>query len=75
MRVRQSRRLEIVRHPARTPPQTSFEDTVLDLTDQASRADTVVDIVLAACRRRLTTAARLTPQGPRPGNDCAGAGS
>ena len=60
MRVRQSRRIDLVRHPARTPPQTFLEDTVLDLTDQASRPETVVDVVLAACQRRLTTATRLT---------------
>jgi hypothetical protein len=60
IKVRQSRRIDVVRHPARTPPQTSLEDTVLDLTDLASRPETVVDVVLAACQRRLTTAARLT---------------
>lgn len=60
IKVRQSRRIDVVRHPARTPPQTFLEDTVLDLTDLASRPETVVDVVLAACQRRLTTAARLT---------------
>jgi hypothetical protein len=59
LRLRQSRRLEITRHPARIPPQTWVEDTVLDLTDEATRPDGVIDIVLAACQRRLTTADRL----------------
>jgi hypothetical protein len=59
MRLRQARRLEITRHPARIPPQTWVEDTVLDLTDEATRPDGVIDIVLAACQRRLTTADRL----------------
>lgn len=59
LRIRQCRRLAVVRHPSRTPPQTWLEDTVLDLTDQASTPDGVVDIVLAACQRRLTTAGRL----------------
>jgi len=59
IRVRQSRRLDLVRHPARTPAQTTLEDTVLDLTDEATRPEAVVDVVLAACQRRLTTAARL----------------
>ena len=59
IRVRQTRRLELVRHPARTPPQTLFEDTVLDLSDEANCSEAVVDVVLAACQRRLTTPARL----------------
>jgi hypothetical protein len=59
IRVRQTRRLELVRHPARTPPQTHLEDTVLDLSDEAKRSEAVVDVVLAACQRRLTTPARL----------------
>ncbi len=59
VRIRQSRRLALTRHPSRTPPQTRVEDTVLDLTDDAATEDAVVDIVLRACQRRLTTAARL----------------
>jgi hypothetical protein len=59
VRVRQSRRLDVTRHPSRTPPQTRLEDTVLDLIDEAVTEDSVVDVVLRACQRRLTTAARL----------------
>ena len=59
LRVRQSRRLHAARHPTRTPPQTRLEDTVLDLTDAARSEIAVVDIVLRACQRRLTTASRL----------------
>ena len=36
-----------------------MEDTVLDLTDAASREDSVIDIVLRACQRRLSTPRRL----------------
>lgn len=60
IRVRQSRRLHVTRHPAHMPPQTSLEDTVLDLTDEASNPEAVIDVVLRACQRRLTTASRLT---------------
>jgi hypothetical protein len=49
----------VTRHPSRTPPQTRLEDTVLDLIDEAVTEDSVVDVVLRACQRRLTTAARL----------------
>ena len=59
IRIRQTLRLDLVRHPARTPPQTHLEDTVLDLSDEASCPESVVDVVLAACQRRLTTAGRL----------------
>ncbi len=59
VQVRQSRRVEERRHPSRTPPQTRLEETVLDLTEQAPSEDQVIDVVLRACQRRLTTAARL----------------
>jgi hypothetical protein len=48
------------RHPARKPPVTRFEDTVVDLVDDSSTAEAAVDVVLRACQRRLTTATRLS---------------
>jgi hypothetical protein len=59
VRPRQSRLYADKRHPTRTPPTTRLEDTVLDLTDVASTEVAVVDVVLSACQRRLTTAARI----------------
>lgn len=59
VRVRQSRHVASRRHPSRTPPRTRIEDTVLDLTDQSTDPDNVIDVVLRACQRRLTTAARI----------------
>jgi hypothetical protein len=59
VRVRQSRHLRDRRHPAHLPPRTRLEETVLDLTDSYATADQVVTLVLRACQRRLTTAARL----------------
>ncbi|HEX6918741.1 MAG TPA: hypothetical protein VF314_00770 [Actinomycetes bacterium] len=65
LRIRQSRRLAEKVHPARLPRQTRLEDTVLDLTDEASTEDPVIDLVLRACQRRLTTAARLAAAAAR----------
>jgi len=41
------------------PAQTRLEDTVLDLTEEAPNDALVVDLLLRACQRRLTTARRL----------------
>jgi hypothetical protein len=57
--VRSSRHLEHRRHPARTPPQTRPEDTVLDLVEGSGRLDDVVGWLARACQRRLTTPERL----------------
>lgn len=47
-------------HPARTPARVTVEDTVLDLVDRPqTRPGDVIDLVLRACQRRLTTADRL----------------
>lgn len=59
VRVRQCRDLASRRHPSRTPPCTAVEPTVLDLVDQARVEVQVVDVVLRACQRRLTTPTRL----------------
>ena len=47
------------RHPAKIPPVTRIEETVLDLTERTTNATEVVDLVTRACQRRLTTAQRL----------------
>lgn len=65
VRVRQSRRLAEKTHPARLPPQTRLEETVLDLTDEATTEDPVIDLVLRACQRRLTSASRLAAAATR----------
>jgi len=57
--IRQSRQLETKRHPAPTPPQTTVEDTVLGLVDDAPTDRRVIDVVLRACQHRRTTASRL----------------
>ena len=49
-----SARLPAARHPARTPPQTRIEDTVLDLAQLAGCAEEAVGWGIRACQRRLT---------------------
>lgn len=46
-------------HPARTPPQTRVEETVLDLVGVAGTVDDAYGWVARAVGRRLTTEARL----------------
>jgi Transcriptional regulator, AbiEi antitoxin len=55
-----SSRLPVARHPARLPPQTKVEETVLDLADMARTAEDAVAWAIKACQRRLTTPERIT---------------
>jgi hypothetical protein len=57
--VHYSSRLPQARHPARLPPQTRIEDTVLDLIELARTAEDAVAWPIKACQRRLTTPGRL----------------
>jgi hypothetical protein len=54
-----SRRAREAVHPARLPPQTRIEETVLDLADAARIIDDAVGWITRALGRRLTTQARL----------------
>jgi hypothetical protein len=58
--VHYSSRLPQARHPARLPPQTRLEDTVLDLVALARTAEDAVAWPIRACQRRLTTPDRMT---------------
>ncbi|HEY7265457.1 MAG TPA: type IV toxin-antitoxin system AbiEi family antitoxin domain-containing protein [Trebonia sp.] len=55
-----SSRLPGARHPARLPPQTTLEETVLDLADQSRTAEDAVAWAIKACQRRLSTPDRIT---------------
>jgi hypothetical protein len=57
--VHYSSRLPEARHPARLPPQTRLEDTVLDLVELARTAEDAVAWPIKACQRRLTTPDRI----------------
>jgi hypothetical protein len=59
LRIHRSVQANERRHPARVPPQTRVEDTVLDLVSAARSPDDVVTWVLRAGQRRLTTPDRL----------------
>jgi len=50
-----SSRLPGARHPARMPPQTTLEETVLDLADVSPTAEDAVAWAIKACQRRLST--------------------
>jgi hypothetical protein len=54
-----SSRLPAARHPARLPPQTMLEETVLDLADLSRTAEDAVAWPIRACQRRLTTPGRI----------------
>jgi hypothetical protein len=53
--VHYSVRAEEAEHPARLPPQTTIEETVLDLANQAASLDDAVALVTRALGRRLTS--------------------
>jgi very-short-patch-repair endonuclease len=59
VRVHYAHRLPFMRHPARLPPRTRIEETVLDLVADARSVDEVATWVTRACQRRLTTPTRL----------------
>jgi hypothetical protein len=59
VRVHFAHRLARTRHPAKVPPRTRIEETVLDLVDVAPRPRDAETWVTAACQRRLTTPERL----------------
>lgn len=54
-----SSRLPGARHPARLPPQTTLEETVLDLADVSRTAEDAVAWAIKACQRRLSTPDRV----------------
>jgi hypothetical protein len=55
-----SLRLEAARHPARTPPRTRVEETVLDLVNVSANFDAAFGWLTTACGRRLVTPAQLS---------------
>ena len=49
----------LIRHPARLPPRTRIEETVLDLAGCAATLDDALGWLARACGSRLTTGAQL----------------
>jgi hypothetical protein len=50
-----TRRLDTIRHPARTPPRSRIEETILDLTELSPTFDEVLSWLCKGCGRRLVT--------------------
>jgi hypothetical protein len=50
-----TRRIGAIRHPARTPPRTRVEETILDLIQRSSSFDDVLSWLCKGCGRRLVT--------------------
>ena len=57
--LHRSPRIDTARHPARTPPRTRPEETVLDLTDVSPTVDAAFWWLSTACGRRLITPDQL----------------
>lgn len=65
--LHRSTRMDAARHPARTPPRTRIEETVLDLTQLARTFDGAFSWLSTACGRRL-----VTPDQIRAAAECRG---
>jgi hypothetical protein len=54
--IHRTDRIDAIRHPARTPPRTRVEETVLDLTQLSRSFDDAFSWLSRGCGRRLVTA-------------------
>lgn len=54
--IHRTSRIDAIRHPARTPPRTRIEETILDLTELSADFDEVLSWLCRGCGRRLVTA-------------------
>ena len=59
VRIHRSCRAAKARHPAKNPPQTRIEETVIDLTQYSRTLDEAVSWIARAVGARITTAERL----------------
>lgn len=59
LRVHYAHRLPQTRHPAKAPPRTRLDETVLDLIDVSATARKAAGWLLAAIQRRKSTPSRL----------------
>jgi hypothetical protein len=53
--IHRTARIDDIRHPARTPPRTRAEETVLDLTQASADFEDVFSWLSRGCGRRLVT--------------------
>lgn len=59
IRVHYSNSVAVRTHPAKAPPRTRLDETVLDLVEEARGAHTAAAWITLAVRKRLTTPRRL----------------
>jgi len=59
VRVFRTTAIDERRHPAKSPPRTRVEETVLDLAERAARLDDLVALISRVCRSRLTSPDRI----------------
>ncbi len=57
--IHRSARTRAATHPGPELPRTRIEETVVDLTQTATKPDQAIGWITAACARRLTTAERI----------------
>lgn len=57
--VHRTNRIDVLRHPARTPPRTRVEHTILDLTQISTSFDDAFSWLCKGCGRRLVTAQQI----------------
>lgn len=57
--IHRSEWLAVIRHPARTPPRTRTEHTILDLTQLSASFDDAFSWLCKGCGRRLVTPQQL----------------
>src|SRR5260370_25690095 len=53
--VHRTGRIDAVRHPARTPPRTRVQETLVDLTQLSASFDDAFSWLSRGCGRRLVT--------------------
>jgi hypothetical protein len=57
--IHRTNRIDLIRHPARTPPRTRTEHTILDLTQLSASFDEAFSWLCKGCGRRLVTPQKI----------------
>jgi hypothetical protein len=57
--IHRTNRIDLIRHPARTPPRTRTEHTILDLTQLSASFEEAFSWLCKGCGRRLVTPQKM----------------
>jgi hypothetical protein len=57
--IHRTDRIDVIRHPVRTPPRTRIEHTILDLTELSASFDDAFSWLSKGCGRRLVTPQKM----------------